>query len=186
MLREGMRPVLGLFAGCVGAIALLAAAINLSAAELPFPADYRQWVFLSSGLGMSYESEGSAADPTFDNVFASRPAYEGFQRTGTWPRGTVLVLEIRSSRSHGSINQSGHYQDALREVIAEAKDQSGRWTFYDFGNATSPGKPFPPTAACYSCHAKNAAVDNTFVQFYPTLLAIAKQKGTIKNVRSDR
>jgi aspartate oxidase len=26
----------------------------------------------------------------------------------------------------------------------------------------------------------NAAVDNTFVQFYPTLLEIARQKGTLR------
>lgn len=35
--------------------------------ELILPANYRQWVFLSSGLGMSY---GSPADhPMFTNVF---------------------------------------------------------------------------------------------------------------------
>ena len=32
---------------------------------------------------------------------------------------------------------------------------------------------------CYSCHAEHAAVDTTFVQFYPTLLPIAKGKGTL-------
>jgi hypothetical protein len=37
----------------------------------------------------------------------------------------------------------------------------------------------PTTAACYSCHASHAAMDTTFVQFYPTLLPIAKSKGTI-------
>jgi hypothetical protein len=38
---------------------------------------------------------------------------------------------------------------------------------------------FPTEAACYSCHAQHAAVDTTFVQFYPTLLPIAKAKGTL-------
>jgi hypothetical protein len=37
----------------------------------------------------------------------------------------------------------------------------------------------PRTAECYSCHAQHAAVDNTFVQFYPTLLPIATAKGTL-------
>jgi len=32
---------------------------------------------------------------------------------------------------------------------------------------------------CYSCHREHAAVDTTFVQFYPTLLPIAKHKGTL-------
>jgi len=29
-------------------------------------------------------------------------------------------------------------------------------------------------------HAKNGAVDETFVQFYPTLIPVAKAKGTFK------
>jgi hypothetical protein len=37
----------------------------------------------------------------------------------------------------------------------------------------------PTTADCYSCHASHAAVDTTFVQFYPTLLPIAKSKNTL-------
>jgi hypothetical protein len=32
---------------------------------------------------------------------------------------------------------------------------------------------------CYSCHEQHGAVDTTFVQFYPTLLPIATQKGTL-------
>jgi hypothetical protein len=37
----------------------------------------------------------------------------------------------------------------------------------------------PLAADCYSCHAAHAAVDTTFVQFYPTLLPIATRKGTL-------
>jgi hypothetical protein len=37
----------------------------------------------------------------------------------------------------------------------------------------------PTTADCYSCHAEHAAVDTTFVQFYPTLLPIAENKRTL-------
>jgi hypothetical protein len=38
----------------------------------------------------------------------------------------------------------------------------------------------PLTEDCYSCHAEHGAVDTTFVQFYPTLKPIAKQKGTLE------
>ena len=37
----------------------------------------------------------------------------------------------------------------------------------------------PQSANCYSCHQDHAAVDTTFVQFYPTLMPIAKAKGTL-------
>ena len=54
----------------------------------------------------------------------------------------------------------------------------GRWAFFDFENTVS-GNLVAAGAACYPCHAEHAAVDTTFVQFYPTLLAIAKEKGTL-------
>jgi hypothetical protein len=38
----------------------------------------------------------------------------------------------------------------------------------------------PTTASCYACHSTNGAVDNTFVQFYPTLLDVAREKGTLR------
>src|SRR2546425_836236 len=41
------------------------------------------------------------------------------------------------------------------------------------------GKLLPTDMDCYSCHAQHGAVDTTFVQFYPTLLEIAKKKNTL-------
>ena len=37
----------------------------------------------------------------------------------------------------------------------------------------------PEKADCYACHQSHAAVDTTFVQFYPTLLPLAEAKGTL-------
>jgi acyl carrier protein phosphodiesterase len=37
----------------------------------------------------------------------------------------------------------------------------------------------PQSASCYSCHQDHGAVDTTFVQFYPTLMPVAKEKGTL-------
>ena len=61
------------------------------------------------------------------------------------------------------------------------KDESrfpGKWAFFGFGD-TTPAKMIPRSAECYSCHAEHAAVDTTFVQFYPTLLPLATSKGTL-------
>jgi hypothetical protein len=99
----------------------------------------------------------------------------------------VFVLEIRSSASHGSINQDGHFQQALDSIEIEVKDssaRSGQWSFYDFpvheGKPANLSSAIPRTASCYSCHSKNTAVENTFVQFYPTLYSVAAHKGTLK------
>jgi hypothetical protein len=165
--------------------AILACTISASSQppkdELRLPADYREWVFLSSGLGMTYTPvEGSGpANPPFQNVFVSPDSYRAFLKTGTWPDKTTFVREIRTSESKASINQSGHFQTGIAVIEAEVK-QGSTWTFYGFGKDGITAKPLPRTERCYSCHAENGAVDNTFVQFYPTLMPVARAKGTFK------
>jgi Cytochrome P460 len=150
------------------------------------PEKYREWIFLTSGLGMSYgplASSSHSSDPPFDNVFTPRAAYEGFLRNGVWPDKTMFVLEVRKSASKGSINKAGHYQADVMGVEVEVKDEkrfSNKWGFFDF-DSDKPASRLPETEACYACHRDNGAVDNTFVQFYPTLLPVAKAKGTLRN-----
>jgi Cytochrome P460 len=144
--------------------------------------NYREWIYLSSGLGMSY-----IANPTgmtmFDNVFVNPAAYRNFVATGTWPDKTVMVLEVREAKSKGSINQFGHFQGtALMGLEAHVKDGSrypGGWAFFELDSPASNGKLIAQGASCYTCHAQHAAVDTTFVQFYPTLLPVARGKRTL-------
>ena len=150
--------------------------------EMLPPAHYREWIYLSSGVDMSYTAK--AADMTiFDNVFVNPEAYQSFLRTGTWPDKTVMVLETREARNKGSINQRGHFQGtSVMGMEVHVKDASrfpGQWAFFDFASPAAKGTLFPQTATCYSCHAAHGAVDTTFVQFYPTLLPIAHSKGTL-------
>jgi len=169
----------------VALLAAAAGAVEYTAdAKMVFPADYRQWVFLSSGLGMAYVPPAEArANPNFDNVFVNPEAYQGFLKTGTWPDKTVMILEIRGSDSKLSINKDGRVQTGLVAIEAHVKDASrGGWAFYAFRNGAKEGTLLPKTADCYSCHQQAGAVDTTFVQFYPTLIEIAKDKGTFKTV----
>jgi Cytochrome P460 len=158
--------------------------------ELARPENYREWIYLSSGIGMSYSAAGNAqgnANPPFDNVFVTPSAYRSFLQTGTWPEKTMFVLELRGSASEGSINRGGRFQQQVLGIEVEVKDSSrfpGKWGFYDFGRSAASAKPLAATASCYSCHAQNGAVDNTFVQFYPTLLEVATKMGTVKPVAS--
>jgi hypothetical protein len=150
--------------------------------KLNFPAGYREWIYLTSGVDMSYGPASNMGHSMFDNVFVNVEAYKGFLETGTWPDKTVMVLEVRMAGSKGSINKNGHFQTEElmgREVhIKDEKRFPGKWAFFSF-DTEGPGELFPKEAACYSCHEQHAAVDTTFVQFYPTLLPIAKAKQTL-------
>ena len=91
-----------------GAAAVVAGPSYTEDGQLKFPADYREWVFLSSGVDMSYTPAATAsAHPVFDNVFVNPAAYKVFTKTGTWPDGTMFMLEIRGSESNHSINVRG-------------------------------------------------------------------------------
>jgi len=157
-------------------------------ANLVRPTDYREWVYVGGGLGLTYEtSQNPQAPPRFGNVFVNPSAYRSFMQTGRWPNGTVLVLESRIAGTDESVGANGRFQAALRAIEAEVKDSRfpDGWAFYNFGPAESLRDVAEPLAGeavarCVECHTKNTAVERTFVQFYPTLLEVARQKGTVK------
>ncbi len=143
------------------------------------PTTYREWVFLSSGLGMTYVKDKPKTPPAFDNAFVTPSAYKHFVETGTWQEGTYFVTELRKSETKGSINTAGYFQTDVVMLEVHTKEK-GQWTFYQFPNGATEAQPLPRTQDCYSCHAAHGAVDDTFVQFYPTLIPIAKAHGTYK------
>jgi hypothetical protein len=152
--------------------------------QLTLPQDFREWVFLSAGLGMTYGPNAPAPGQpqSFTNVYVNPASYRAFLKNGTWPDRTMFVLEIRGSASEGSINRFGRFQTGLRAVEVNLKDARlpGGWGFFDFGANAGPVAPLPQTASCYQCHRDNTAVEHTFVQFYPTLMEVARRHGTVK------
>ena len=153
--------------------------------KLVRPTGYRRWAYVSSGFGMSYNPEaGGNGNPAFTNVFVSPEAYEYFQEHGTWPDKTMFVLEIYGSTSHGSINKHGSYQESLVGLDVEIKDEArfaDKWAYFGFDDtAETAAATTPSKNACWKCHDQNAAVEHSFVQFYPELLKIARAKGTLK------
>src|SRR5256885_1269638 len=104
--------------------------------QLVRPANYREWIWVSSGLGMTYgprEQSASPAEPRFDNVFVTPEAYRAFMKTGKWPNKTMFVLEIRSSQSHGSIPQNTDLTSVIGIVLSDADELRVcrvRWRYY--------------------------------------------------------
>jgi tetratricopeptide (TPR) repeat protein len=185
----------------VGAIGLVAIAIGVLGAgsgdtatrtrgpqytadnRLLWPEGYREWVYLSSGLGMNYSPlSGGGRPPMFTNVFVLPSAYKRFMATGHWPDQSMFVVEIYTAASHGSINRQGHYEDAFMGLDVEVKDEGrfpDKWAYFGFGSDRQSSSA-SPKSACWSCHNQNGAVENTFTQFYPTLLEVAYAKNVIK------
>ncbi len=153
--------------------------------KLARPVEYRRWIYVSSGFGMGYDpGPGGDQYPAFTNGFVNPSSYEYFLGNGKWPDKTIFVLEEYSSTSHGSINQHGSYQQHLLGLAVEVKDEKrfpDKWAYFNFGaDAKNASAVAPSRNACWQCHEQNAAVEHSFVQFYPVLLKVAREKGTIK------
>ncbi|MDE1162606.1 MAG: cytochrome P460 family protein [Acidobacteriaceae bacterium] len=147
--------------------------------DLVVPQQYREWIFLTSGMDMSYAVGADPAHHRFDNVFVNPESYRAFLATGRWPEQTTFILEVRGADSPVSINKRGHTQSAdVMGLEIHVKDK-GAWRFYEADAGAAAAKVVPTTADCYSCHEQHAAVETTFVQFYPTLLPVATQKHTL-------
>ena len=141
------------------------------------PADYREWIFLTSGMDMNYRpGPPMARHSMFDNVFVNPGAWRVFKATGHWPEGTVLVKEGYMGSGKGSITQNGQFQsgepEGIEAHVLDSKRFKGGWGFFFFASA-APAPMIPYTANCYECHQTHGATQTTFVQFYPTAKPIA-------------
>ena len=152
---------------------------QFSGDKLVRPEGYREWIYVSTGLGMNYTPDPGMADQ-FTNVFVPQWAYHQFLTNGKWPDKTWFVLEDRNQQSKGSINKGGHFQTDLLGLGVEVKDEKrfpDKWAYFNFG-ADDKTATANPKQACWECHEANAAVEHSFVQFYPTLKPIAQKFGT--------
>jgi hypothetical protein len=64
----------------------------------------------------------------------------------------------------------------------EVKDEARfpeKWAYFNFDESTKSAQA-NPKAACWQCHEDHAAVEHSFVQFYPTLKPVAKKFGTYR------
>jgi hypothetical protein len=153
--------------------------------KMPVPADYREWVFLTASMDLNYDAPvpgaASMGHSMLDNIFVNPAAYKAFIATGAWPDKTVLIKENRRAEGAGELSKSGEFQAEVMSLEIHVKDEArfpGKWGFFT-SDGKSPGRFMPRTANCYPCHQDHAAVDTTFVQFYPTLMPIAQGKGVL-------
>ena len=98
----------------------------------------------------------------------------------------MFVIDERGAESKGSINKTGHFQTDLMGLAVEVKDSSrfpDKWAYFAFDAGGQTAEAMPKGNGCWSCHEEHAAVEHTFVQFYPTLKPVAKKFGVYDEKR---
>lgn len=143
------------------------------------PANYREWIFVGSSLGLRYEKDAdkaSASEPQrFNNVYLNPAAYREFSKTGKFPEGTILILEIASAETKKEPGLQGMYQKdvvALEAAVKDTKRFATGWAYFSFddkGDRLKTKAQPRPQSSCYDCHDHKAATDHVFTQFYPVL-----------------
>ena len=152
-----------------------------STASCSCPTDYREWIYVTSGLDMSY---------------SRRPARPPHVRQRVREPGGLAGLQAHRHvagqdddgardprRPHQGLDQQARLLPGRRPDGRGGARQGHRALRRRLGllhvrGHRQAGREIPRDVDCYCCHRRTRAVDTTFVQFYPTMLAIAKAKGT--------
>jgi Cytochrome P460 len=144
---------------------------------LRLPEDYRQWVFVGSSLGLSYEASASGHE-MFHETLMEPTAYRHFVKTGEFREGTMFVLMLHGTERAVLPGRRGQFAGELHGVEMAVKDKTRTpegWAYYGFGGMGSIAKAAQPEGSgCFNCHKTHAARDNVFLQFYPLLAEAAR------------
>jgi Cytochrome P460 len=135
------------------------------------PDGVERWVLVGASLGQGYTDATDQGPGMFHRVYLEPSAYDHFLRTGGFRDGTMLALAIRRPERRVPPSRTGWTEGELTALELAVKDRSrffGGWAYFDFGRDGDTAATIRPEH-CAACHARHAALDNVFVQFYPQL-----------------
>lgn len=156
-----------------------------SKGSLKLPTGYRKWVFVGAPLTPNGLNNGHAGFPEYHNVYVEARNVDAYEKTGSFPEGTVIVKELTlvldptfpdGSRTEPS--GRGFFNGAFNGIDESVKDskrftKSNGWGYFTFGHHALPydkQAAEAPVKECAGCHLANVAkTDMTWVQFYPIL-----------------
>lgn len=153
--------------------------------KLMLPKGYRKWIFIGAPLTPNGLNKGKAGFPEYHNVYVQEKNLAAYQKTGSFPEGTLIVKELlllrKSDHPDGSADTAagrGFSQGEFNGLDVIVKDRkrfadTNGWGFFNFGHHALPYEPMAaaaPAAECADCHRAGAAkTDMTWVEFYPML-----------------
>jgi len=153
------------------------------AGDLVLPENWHDWIFVGSPLTPNALNNGKAMFPEFHNVYIEPCSYETYQKTNSFPDGTVFFKELQltlpKQNPDGSRTEPsgrGFFPGPYNGADVTVKDSkkyadSGGWGYYNFNHH----EPKAPTAKvkakeeCAYCHIASAKKDEVWTQFYPLL-----------------
>jgi hypothetical protein len=153
------------------------------AGDLILPENWHDWIFVGSPLTPNALNNGKAMFPEFHNVYIEPCSYETYQRTNSFPEGTIFFKELQltlpQQNPDGSRTEPsgrGYFPGPYNGADVTVKDSkkyanSGGWGYYNFNHH----EPKAPTAKvkakeeCAYCHIASAKKDEVWTQFYPLL-----------------
>src|SRR5579872_1528966 len=150
------------------------------------------WISISITSNGCFSSASTAAAPSltvkyFESTFFKQtPCKRLIEQHCLRPAelGWNFFLCVPCSGSPAELhNKSGHFQTSLTSLAVEVKDQTRfpeMWAYFVF-SVDAKTADAKPKQRCWQCHNDHAAVEHTFVQFYPTLKPIAQKFGTYPN-----
>jgi hypothetical protein len=147
---------------------------------LQLPANYLEWVFVGSSLGLSY-SDSAGSHEMFNETLMEPTAYRHFVKTGEFREGTQFVLILHGAERAVLPGRRGQFAGDVHGVEMAVKDKDRTpegWAYYGFGGMggalEKTSQPEPGgQGSCVACHKAHAARDNVFLQFYPLLAKTA-------------
>jgi hypothetical protein len=167
------RSLTAVAVGVIAAGALAAAAFAGPSfdkdGKIMIPENMDRWPTVGTTYALSYEGDGGV---TLNTVRLDPASYETYVKTGKYPIGAILQLEVRRPVEEVAPAKGGKTQGGVIGRSLHVKDEKagpGTWTFYGFGAGAKTGNPIPRSQACYSCHQENAPDDTVFSQFYPAM-----------------
>jgi hypothetical protein len=134
--------------------------------ELLLPANYRNWVVLSSATpGMPLHRHRHLVN----KLYVEPSAFEHFTKTGQWPNKTVIVLELMSDKTAAKPDVMG--------LEAAVKDEARLWEPWSYYGIVfdRPQKESTPVKADKMCDCEQP-LDMMLAMAFPTLRAVINAK----------
>ena len=153
------------------ALGLIGAAYAASPekSSVAYPTGYRKWALVKSMVIYSDKHPLFAEFGGLHHVYANAEAMRALVKGGTFPDGSVLVLDL-----HEAKDENGAWVEGSRKLVGVMeKDRArfkatGGWGFEAFkGGSQTERTVTDASAQCFACHQKQKDNDFVFSGYLP-------------------